>query len=243
MATDNTQTNSRRSPTPPQQTSPAQDTATPPSHPPLQYDDPQCFRNYAHAIDFDDDTFSTDDMFATPMPLPQLEIPSIISAAEQFQQQHAQNYPSARGTGLGKTEIRPPKRVRFDTPQPDREESRGDAAKESLDGEGEGARKRVRFDMPSADEEEGGVDLARESSSGPPVRLQGSLEEETRQTEHTGDEGNSSDDCAWSVDSEVGGGDEETKVHDVNASSDHDSSAVGELEQRRVGTRDPSQQS
>jgi len=85
MATNNTRSNGRRSPTPPQQPSPVEDT-TPPPHPPLQYDDPQRFRDYAHAIDFDDDTFSTDDMFATPTPLPQLEIPSIISAAEQFQQ-------------------------------------------------------------------------------------------------------------------------------------------------------------
>lgn len=241
MATNNAPTNSRRSPTPRQQTSPTKNTTQPP-HPPLEYDNPQRFRDYAHSINFDYDT-STDDMFANPTPLPQHEIPSIISAAEQLQQQQTHNYPPARGTGLGKTESRPPKRVRFDTPQPGREESRGEAVKESLDGEGGRAQKRVRFDMPQADEENGGVDEARENSSGEPVGSQCPSGEETRQNEHSGDEGNSSDDCAWSVDSEVGGGDDEEKAQDANASSDQDSNVARELEERKVEAEDLSHQS
>jgi hypothetical protein len=111
MAT-NIQTKSKRTLTPLQQTTPpVEEDTTTPLHPPLQYDDPQRFRDYAHSINFDDDDFSTDDMFANPPPLPELEIPSIITAAEQFQRQQAQNYPPARGTGLGKTESRPQKRM------------------------------------------------------------------------------------------------------------------------------------
>ena len=234
MTTKHAQNNSRRSPTPPQHTSPVEDTAPPP-HPPLEYDDPQRFRDYAHAIDFEDDDFSTDDMFANPTPLPQLEIPSIISAAEQLQQQQARSYPPARGTGLGKTESRSQKRVRFDTPQPDR--------KESLDGEGDRPQKRVRFDMPRADEENGPVDSRRENSFGEPVRPQRPSEEENREAEDPGDEGDSSDDCAWSLDSGVGGGDEDEKSQDANASSKHDRSVARELEQLRVEARDPSHQS
>ncbi|GAB7333579.1 hypothetical protein MBLNU13_g05151t1 [Cladosporium sp. NU13] len=220
MATNDTQTNSRRSPAPPQSTSPVKNN-TPPSHPPLQHDDPQCFRDYAHSIDFEDDAFFTDDMFTNPTPLPQLEISSIISAAEQLQQQVQSNLP-ARGTGLGKTESRPPKRVRIDTPQPDREGSRGDAAEGSLDGEGDRPQKRVRFDVPRVDDEQGSVDSVRESLSGEPVRPQRPSEEETQQAEHPGDQGGSSDDCAWSLDSGVGGGDGEEKAQHVNASSEHD---------------------
>lgn len=240
MATDNTQTNSRRSPTPTQQTSPFENT-TPPSHTPLQYDDSQRFRDYAHAIDFENDTCSTDDMFANPTPLQQLDIPSIISAAEQLQQQRAQNYPPARGTGLGKTESRPLKRVRFDTPQPGREESRDDAAEKSLDGGGERAQKMVRFDMPQADDNQGGVGSVRERSSGVPVGLECPTGEETRQVEDLRDEGNSSDDCAWSVDSEIG--DVGEKAQDGVTFSDQGSDVARELEQRRVVTGDPPQQS
>lgn len=245
MVTKHNQNNSRRSPTPPQQTSAAEDTlpSSPPSHPPLQYDDPQRFRDYAHAIDFEDDDFSTDDMFANPTPLPQLEIPSIISAAEQLQQQQARSYPPARGTGLGKTESRSRKSVRFDTPQPDRKGDRGDAVNESLEGEGDRPQKRVRFDKSCADEENGRVDSVRESCSGEPVRPQRPSEEENREAEDPGDEGNSSDDCAWSLDSGVGGGDEDEKAEDANASSKHDRSVARELEQRRVEARDPTHQS
>lgn len=238
MATKHTQDNSRRSPTPPSQTSPGEDTAPTP-HPLLQYDDPQRFRDYAHAIDFEDDDFSTDDMFANPTPLPQLEIPSIISAAEQFQQQQARSHPPARGTGLGKTEGRSQERGRIDTPQPDWKASRGDAVKESLDGEGDRPQKRVRFDMPRADEENGRVDSAREISSGESIRPQRPSEEENREAEDPGDEGNSSDDCAWSVDSGVGGGDEDEQAQDANTSSKHDRNVARELEQRRVEVGDP----
>ena len=241
MATNNAPTNSRRSPTPRQQTSPTKNTTQPP-HPPLEYDNPQRFRDYAHSINFDYDT-STDDMFANPTPLPQHEIPSIISAAEQLQQQQTHNYPPARGTGLGKTESRPPKRVRFDTPQPGREESRGEAVEKTLGGEGDRGQKRVRFDMPSADEEEGGVDEVRESSSGEPVESQRPSEEDTQQAEDPDEEGNSSDDCAWSVDLEVGGGDEKGKAQDVNASSDQDSNVARDFEQRRVEAEDLSHRS
>jgi hypothetical protein len=161
-------------------------------------------------------------MFANPTPLPQLETPSIISAAEQFQQQQARSYPPTRGTGLGKTEGRSQKRGRIDTPQPDSKASRGDAVKENLDGEGDRPQKRVRFDMPRADEENGRVDSARENSGGESIRPQRPSEEENREAEDPGDEGNSSDDCAWSVDSGVGGGDEDEKAQDANASSKHD---------------------
>lgn len=240
MATNKTQNNSKRSPTPAQQT-PRFENTTPPQPTPLQYDDPQRFRDYAHAIDFNDDTFSTNDMFANPTPLPQLEISGIISAAEQLQQQQTQSYPPARGTGLGKTESRPPKRVRFDTPQPAREESRGDAVKESLNGEGDRPLKRVRFDMPQADEDKGGVDEVRESSSGELVRPQRSSDEETWQIEHSRDEGNSSDDCAWSVDSEIGDAGE--KAQDGTVFSDQDSSVAKEVDQRGVEAGDLSHQS
>ena len=242
MTTKHAQNNSRRSPTPPQHTSPVEDTAPPP-HPPLEYDDPQRFRDYAHAIDFEDDDFSTDDMFANPTPLPQHEIPSIISTAEQLQQQQARSYPPARGTGLGKTESRSQKRVRFDTPQPDQKGSRGDAVKESLEGEDDRPQKRVRFDMPRADEENGRVDSARENSSGESIRPQRLSEEEKRETEDPGDEGDSSDDCAWSLDSGVGGGDEDENSQVANASSKHDRSVARELEQLRVEAKDPSHQS
>lgn len=239
MATKHTQDNSRRSPTPPQQIPAAEDTLPssppPPSHPPPQYDDPQRFRDYAHAIDFEDDDFSTDDMFANPTPLPQLEIPSIISAAEQFQQQQARSHPPARGTGLGKTEGRSQKRARFDTPQPDR--------KESLDDEGDRPQKRVRFDMPRADEENGRVHSVNEDSNGEPVKPQRLSEEENREVEGPGDEGDSSDDCAWSLDSGVGGGDEGEKAQDANASSKHDRNVAREFEQRKVEAETPFHQS
>lgn len=73
MATNNTHPNSRHTPTPPQKTTSLLENTTP-----LQYDDPQRFRDYAHSIAFGDDDLSTDDMFANPAPLPELEIPSII---------------------------------------------------------------------------------------------------------------------------------------------------------------------
>jgi hypothetical protein len=78
MAT-NIKTKSKRTLTPLQQITPpvGEDTTTL-SHPPLQYDDPQRFRDYARLINFDDDDFSADDMFANPPPLPELEILSII---------------------------------------------------------------------------------------------------------------------------------------------------------------------
>lgn len=242
MATNNTQTNSRRTPTRPRETSPAED-VTPPPHPPLQHDDPQRVRDYAHAIDFENDTFSAGDMFANSTPLPRLETPNIISAAEQPQRQQARNHPPARGAGLDKTESRPLKRVRFDTPQPGRQGSRGDALKGNLEGEGERAQKRVRFDMPQADEEEGGVEMMSESSGGESVRPQGPSKEETQQAEKPGDEGNSSDDCAWSLDSEVGGGGDGEKAQGVDASSDQDSNVARDLEQPVVEAAESSDQS
>ena len=80
----------------------------------------------------------------------------------------------------------------------------------------------------------------RESSIGEPVKSQ-RPSEETRQAEQLGDEGNSSDDCAWSVNSEVGDAGE--KIQDGIVSSDQGSGVARELEQRRVATGDPSHQS
>jgi len=239
---------------PPQerQTSLAEDN-TPPSHLPLQYDDPQRFRDYAHSINFDeDDDFSIDDMFANPMPLPQHEVSSIILAAERFTQQQAQNYPPAhnhppthdyppaRGTGLGKTESRPPKRVRVDTPQAGREERGGCAGEEkvSLDGDGGRGRKRVRFDVASADGEEGDGGSVRESLEGGAVRPESSTDKETLHGEDSGDEGNSSDDCAWSLDSGTRGGEEGERAEDGDASCDQEKSIVEDREQQRVETAD-----
>ena len=111
------------------------------------------------------------------------------------------------------------------------------------DGEGDRPQKRVRFDMPCADEEGGGVEFVKETLSGEPVRPQRASEEGTRQAEDPGDEGGSSDDCAWSLDSGVEDGDEEEKVQQAHASSDHVSSVARELEQRMVDMEDPSQQS
>lgn len=223
MATNNTQSNSRRSPTPPQQPSPVEKDTTPPSHPPLQHDDPQRFRDYAHSINFfDDDDFSTDDMFANPPPLPELEVPSNIQQAEQRQQQ-AQSYPPARGTDLGKTEGRPQKRVRVDTPQPGREED--------VDGGSARPQKRVRFDMPRAEGGNGGVGSVKESLEGGIARPQSSTDERTSQGHDQGGEDSSSDDCAWSEDSAVAGEEEGEKAGDLKAPTDHGSSLVQECEQ------------
>lgn len=224
MATNNTQNNSRRSPTPPQPTSPAEN-STPPLHPPLEYDDPQRFRNYAHSINFDDDDFSTDDMFANPTPLPEHEVSSIIQQAEQRQQQ-AQNYPPARGTGLGKTDGRSQKRVRVDTPQSGRE-----VVREGSDDDPGRAQKRVRFDMPKKGEGDGGDGSVRDSLEGDDVNDRGASNKETQRAGSVGDSSDSSDDCAWSVDSGVRGSEEGKKARDVNGSSDHDSNDVQELGQ------------
>ena len=250
MATNNTQPNSMPTPTPPQEQQPSplsNSNTSPPPHPPLQYDDPQRFRDYAHSINFDeDDDFSIDDMFANPVPLPQHEVSSIILAAERFTQQRAQNYtpaqnyPPARGTGLGKTESRPPKRVRVDTPQAGREERGGCAGEEkvSLDGDGGRGRKRVRFDVASADGEEGDGGSVRESLEGGAVRPESSTDKETPQGEDSDDEGNSSDDCAWSVDSGTRGGEEGERAEDGDASCDQEKSIVEDREQQRVETAD-----
>jgi hypothetical protein len=232
MATNNTQTNSRRNPTPPRQTTPPVKNTIPPSHPPLQYDDLQRFREYAHSIDFfDDDDLSTDDVFANAAPLPELEIPSIIQQAEQFTRQQAQNYTLARGTGLGKTEGRPQKRARVDTPQPGREEGRGDVVKEDLDGEGVWPQRRVRFDVPKADNEREGGESVREGLVGEAGNAQCPSAGATQRTESVGDEGDSYDDCAWSVDSAVGNGEERNEKRDVIASCDRKTSLVQEPKQ------------
>jgi hypothetical protein len=211
---------------------------TPPSHSPLQYDDPQRFRDYAHSINFfDDDDFSTDDMFANPPPLPELEIPSIIQQAEQLQrqapqlQQEARNYPPARGTSLGKTESRPQKRVRVDTPQPGMEQGRGCAVEEKTDGESVRAQKRVRFDMPSADERNGGVNSVKESLEEDIMRPQPFTDERTLQGHGQGGEDSSFDDCAWSEDPVAAGDEEGEKVGDLKAPTGHGSSPVQECDQ------------
>jgi hypothetical protein len=177
-------------------------------------------------------------MFANPMPLPQHEVSSIILAAERFTQQQAQNYrpaqkcspahnyPPARGTGLGKTESKPPKRGRVDTPQPGREEKDGGAGEEELDGEGLRARKRVRFDVASADGEEGDGESVRENLERGDARQESSTDRETPQGEDLGDEGNSSDDCAWSVDSGVRGSEEGERAEDGDVSYEQKKSIV-----------------
>ncbi|KAM0716198.1 hypothetical protein Q7P37_007643 [Cladosporium fusiforme] len=45
----------------------------PPQHLQLQYEDSEQLREYFYSIDFDDEKFSTDDMFAQPEPLPSSE--------------------------------------------------------------------------------------------------------------------------------------------------------------------------
>ena len=244
MATNNNPNSSMRTQTPPLQTPPGEDT-TPPPHPPLEYDDPQRFLAYAHSISFDDDDFSTDDMFANPTPLSELGIPSVIQQAERLQQQQAQNYspapnhPHARGTGLGKPDTRPLKRVRVDTPQAGKE----DAVREDQDNETGRAQRRVRFDVPKKGEGKGGDGSVRDSLEGEGVNDRGASKKETQRAGSVGDSSDSSDDCAWSVDSGVRGSEEGEKAQDINASPDHDSNAVKELEQRRVETEDSSRRS
>lgn len=181
-------------------------------------------------------------MFANPTPLPEHEVPSIIQQAEQRQQQQAQNYSPARGTDLGKTDGRSQKRVRVDTPQPGKEEGRDGAVRESQDGEVARARKRVRFDVASADGKSGGVESVRDRSEGETVNDLLSSDKETRRAESVGDEADSSDDCAWSVDS-ADGEERKDKEQDPNGSSDHDSSVARELEQRTIETEDSSHRS
>jgi hypothetical protein len=81
------------------------------------------------------------------------------------------------------------------------EERSGDAGEEKIDGEGGRERKRVRFAVTGEDGEEGGGGSVKESLEGGPVRPEFSTDKETPHGEDSGDEGNSSDDCAWSVDS------------------------------------------
>lgn len=204
MATENTQSDGKRARSPLQQASSTTDNTTntpssPPSHPPLEYEDPQRFRDYVHSINFDDDDFSTDDMFSHPIPLPQPEVPTIIAAAELKRhapnpqdlsskelQQRAQDSQPVRGTGLGKTESRPRKRVRFDTPREDVEGSFVDVASERTDGEA------VRHSCPSHMEAGGVVDTVEGGDS-------------------------SSEDCTWSVDKELEGRDEDEEAQGIDA--------------------------
>ena len=102
-------------------------------------------------------------MLANPSPLPGLGIPSIVihraeQQQQQQQQQRVEDYPPARGTGLGKTKANPKKRVKFDSPQPGWEERGGGAGAlgEGRDGEGGRSQKRVRIDTPHPIGEERG---------------------------------------------------------------------------------------
>lgn len=207
-----TQNNSRRVPARLEQSSQIANIPTtpssPPSHPPLQYEDEQRFRTYAHSLDFEIDDFSTDHMFEHPMPLPQPKLSKIISAAEL--QRRVQDSQPARGTGLGKTNYRPRKRVRFNTPCADDGESRVDSVRESPDGSGP-AKRRCSINERIVQAEDPGND--DEESSG---------------------------DCAWSVDLEVEGGDEGERGKQINASSKHDSSFVKKREQQGVEAGDTS---
>jgi hypothetical protein len=71
----------------------------------------------------------------------------------------------------------------------------------------------------------------KESLEGEIMRPQSSIDVETLQSKDLGDEGNSSDDCAWSVDSAVTGEEEGEKAGDLNAPTDHGPSLVQEREQ------------
>jgi hypothetical protein len=173
-----------------------------------------------------------------PTPLPKSEIYRMISTGHELQRR-AQDYPPVRGTGLGKTEGRPSqqKRVRFDTPDADDEHERShvESVKESPNGENARPHKRVRVDTPQSDHEKPRVDSVLQISDGGSTRPQVFTDREKRlRAEESDEEGDSSDDCAWSVDTEHGGGrgggEEGKKIPPMEASLEHDSNVVDKIE-------------
>lgn len=95
----------------------------------------------------------------------------------------------------------------------------------------------MRFNTPCADGRGSRVDSVRESPDGSgPAGRRCSIDERVGQAQDPGNnDEESSDDCAWSVDLEVEGGDEGERGKQINASSEHDPSLGKKREQQRAG--------
>lgn len=175
MATDKTQATPRYCPAPVHHTVPITTmSTTPPSHPPLEYEDEQRFRNYVWSIDFADsgDDFK-DQMFKQTMQLPQPE--SLRTVPPEELQRRAQDYPPVRGTGLGKGKGR---------------------------GKGQPHRQ-LALNMSHVEHERSQIDSVRESPTSETKKFKGHSQNETSHGDDLNDDGNSSDDCAWTTDSEA----------------------------------------
>jgi hypothetical protein len=81
-------------------TTPPPPPQSPSSHPELQYEDSQRFRDYVHSIDFGDDDSFDEHMFERPTEGPQPELPRVVLPTEL--QRRARDFAPLRGTGGGK---------------------------------------------------------------------------------------------------------------------------------------------
>lgn len=175
MTTDKTQARPRYCPAPVRHTVPvATMNATPLPHPELEYEDEQRFRNYVWSIDFGDPNDAfKHEMFNQPTQLPQPETPRTVPPEEL--QRRAQDYPPVRGTGLGKGKGR-------GKGHPDQQHA---------------------LNMSHAEHEESQIDSVRESPTSETKKFKGHSQKETSHGDGLSDDGNSSDDCAWTTDSEA----------------------------------------
>lgn len=127
-------------------------------------------------------------------------------------QRRVQDYPPVRGTGLGK-------------------------------GRGNGHPHRQRpLNVSHAEHEEAQIDSVRESPTSETKKVEGHSQEETGQGEDPNDEGNSSDDCAWSTDSDSEAEDIKTPAK-VQGRSDRRKGGAGKRVPEKFTERDRSEKS